>query len=589
MEAFGEPPTSDALNAFATSALDRVDAAPFGRRAFIAGTAGAIAGATVLSAGGSSVAAAAALETGASYFVPVAPERFCDTREGWGYTPIDGNTVRVPISGVRSVPLGAVAVVLTLTGVNLSGGGNWLSAYPSGTAWPGTSSSNSEYYYQAVANLVTVKLGYGGAIDVRSMAGSEVVVDVSGYYVPAAGAVQAGRLETTEPFRVMDTRNTGKVGAGQTVPVNLNGLLPPDAVAVVANVTAVETDGGGFVTAYPIGKSLPVASNLNYGPGEVRAGAVMAKIEWGFGMFGFNLYTLAGSHLVVDILGYITGPSAGASTDGLFVPIDPQRLLDTRQRGRRVWPGGTTSFALPAPLAQRARAVAMNLTVTASIGPGYFTPYAAQTPRRVVSALNVVRGGQTIANHTFSKVSTAGVACFSQSGAHIIADVTGWFTGGPEPATVGPPIDPPPPGAAIPWIVQIPRLGVSEWVLDGDATQVVDSGATWHWTGTGLVGQGADTVMFGHRTEHGGPYRYLHALGGGDILYVYTSDARRYTYQVVASYVTSKYSNDILNATRQVEGETVSVVACSKPDRTPTSLEHRLIVTFALVTWDDLG
>lgn len=275
---------------------------------------------------------------------------------------------------------------------------------------------------------------------------------------------------------------------------------------------------------------------------------------------------MTGSHLVVDILGYITGPSAGSSSSGLFVPIDPQRLLDTRSRGRRVWPGGTVAFGLPADIAGRARAVAVNLTVSSSIGPGYFTPYAAQTPRRFVSALNVVRSGQTIANHTFSKVSTAGVACFSQSRAHIIADVAGWYTGGPAPATVPP-----------------------SFVFDGDANQVVDSGHTWHWNGTGLVGQGANTVLFGHRTEAGGPYRNQHDLRAGDELIVVTSDQRRYRYQLVAEYITSKYSSDILGATRRIGGETVSLVACSKTNRLPTSLEYRLISTFSLVGWDDLG
>ncbi len=563
------------------------DAVGFGRRAFIAGSAAAVAGATLFAGSGHPVEAAG-LEPGSSCFVPVDPQRFCDTRRGFGFQRLNGTTIRVPIGGVRSVPKGAVAVALTLTGVNLSGG-NWLSAYPAGTAWPGTSSSNSEYYSQAVANLVTVKLGVGGAVDVRSLAASHVVVDVSGYYVPASGPVAAGRLETFDPFRIMDTRTTGKPRAGQTVPVNLNGRVPADALAVVANVTAVDTEGGGFVTAYPLGQRLPLASNLNYGPGEVRASAVMVKLGAASGKIGFNLYTMTRSHLVVDILGYITGPSSTSSTDGMFIPIDPQRLLDTRKRGRRVWPGGTATFGLPRGMAQRARAVAMNLTVTSSIGPGYFTPYAAQTPRRVVSALNVVRPGQTIANHTFSKVSSAGVACFSQSGAHIIADVTGWYTGGAVPATVRPPVDPAPPGGPIPWIVQIPRLGVTQWVFDGDANRIVDAGHTWHWSGTGLVGQGGNCVLFGHRTEHGGPYRNQHYLRAGDELTVLTSDQRRYRYRMVAEAVTSKYSNDILGATRRIRGETISLVACSRTDRLPTSLSYRLVTTFSLVGWDDLG
>jgi hypothetical protein len=557
------------------------------RRTFIAGGAAVVASLALVNTSARS-ASAAGVEPGSSFFVPVSPDRFCDTRTGFGFIGLGDNTIRVPIGGVRGVPAGAVAVVLTLTGVNLAGG-NWLSVYPSGSAWPGTASSNSEYYEQAVANLVIVKLGAGGAIDIRSLAPSHVVVDVAGYYLPAAGPVTAGRLETVEPFRILDTRITGKPGWGQTVLVNLNGRAPADALAVIANVTAVETDGGRFVTAYPLGQSLPLASSLNYGPGEIRASAVVAKLGAVPGMIGFNLYTMAGAHLVVDILGYITGPSSPASTSGLFVPIAPQRMLDTRARARRVWPGGTVDFQLPAGMAQQAKAVAMNLAATSTLGPGFFTSYAAQTPRQLVSSLNVVRPGQTIANHTFSKVSTAGVACFSQSGAHIVADVTGWFTGGPEPATVARPVDPPPPGGPLPWLLQVPRMGLGQWVFDGDAGRIVDAGHTWHWTGTGLVGQGSNIVLFGHRTNAGGPYRNQHYLRAGDDLYIYTSDQRRYTYRMVAEYITSKYPDDILATTRRVGGETVSLVACSRTNRLPTSLSYRIVSTFALVGWDDLG
>ena len=36
--------------------------------------------------------------------------------------------------------------------------------------------------------------------------------------------------------------------------------------------------------------------------------------------------------MVVDLLGWFTGPSAAQSATGLFVPIGPRRLLDTREQ-----------------------------------------------------------------------------------------------------------------------------------------------------------------------------------------------------------------------------------------------------------------
>lgn len=560
----------------------RPSAGSLGRRAFIVGSAGAVAGATVLSR------PVHAVEPGAGYLVPMAPVRVCDTRERFGFRRLSASTIRVPLAGVEGVPKTAVAVVMTVTGVNLTGG-NWLSVYPAGTAWPGTSSSNSEYPGQAIANLATVKLGAGGAVDIRSHGPTHVVVDVVGYYLAASGPVSAGRFEAIDPFRVVDTRPR-RPGPGAIVAVNLDGLLPShlDVQAVVANVTAVDTAGGGFFTVYPFGRKRPKASSLNYAGGEVRAGATVAKLGASGTKVGFNVYTMSAANVVVDIAGFITGPKAPSSDEGLFVPIAPKRLLDTRLRRLREWPGGTVTFALPSTMARKARTVAMNLAVTSTIGPGYFTTYAARTPRRVVSSLNAIRAGQTVANHTFTNVSTAGVSCFSQSGAHIIADVTGWYTGGPQAATIGPVVDPPPPGGPIPWIVQVPRFGLDHWVFDGDADRVVDSGNTWHWTGTGLTGQGGNIVLFGHRTEAGGPYRNQHYLRSGDLLHIFTADGRRYDYQMVAWYVTSKYSNDILATSRRIGGETVSLVSCSKTNGLPTSLEHRLVSTFKLVGWDDL-
>jgi sortase (surface protein transpeptidase) len=361
-------------------------------------------------------------------------------------------------------------------------------------------------------------------------------------------------------------------------------------VAVIVNITAVDTSGGGFISAYPLGKPWPGTSSLNHDRWETRGSAAMVKLGQASGTNGFNLYTLNSTHIVVDVAGYITGESGdNPSGDGLFVPITPVRLGDTRYLSRRIWPGGTATFKLPSPMNTRASAVAMNLAVTSTIGGGYFTAYAAQTARQVVSSLNVVRARQTVANHAFSKVSAAGISCFSQSGAHIIADVTGWFTGKQEPITTAPPFNPPPPGGPIPWIVSIPRLGLHQWVFDGDANWIVDSGNTWHWTGTGLVGSGAHVVLFGHRTEHGGPYRYQHNLRAGDMLHVNTSDGRRYNYRLVAEYLSSSAPRDFLAKTRLVGGETVSIVACTKLNRLPTDTRYRLISTVALVGWDDLG
>ncbi len=561
----------------------------FGRRAFLAGTAGALVGATLLSE------SVHAVEPGASFFEVVEQRRLCDTRSrpgapyGYGYSLVGDTRIRVGITDQPGVPTDAVAAVLSVTAVSKGAGANFVTVFPAGTPLPDVSSLNMSPFDGAVANLVTIKLG-AGAVDLYAYVPCDLIVDVIGVYRPTTAPVAAGRLVAfPSAVRALDTRSGAQPGVGSISRVNLNGLVPADATAVVGTLTAVTAGVPGFVTAFPRGNSVPDTSNLNVGAGETRAVGVITRLGSADGAVGVDLYNFCGAHLLFDVVGYMTGPGAVSSSTGLFVPITPVRMMDTRREKMRSWHGGTKQFSLPAPINTRAQAIAMNLTVSATVDAGFFTVYAAQTPRREVSNLNVTGSGQTVANHAITRISTAGVACYSYGAAHIICDVMGWYTGRPETITFGPPINPPPPGGPIPWFVQIPRMGLFHTVLDGDANRTVNSGNTWHWTGTGLVGQGGNCVLFGHRTEAGGPYRNQHFLRGGDELYIYTSDQRRYTYRMVAEYITSKFTSDILAATRRVGGETVSVVSCSRTNRLPTSLEYRLITTFALERWEDLG
>ncbi len=538
---------------------------------------------------------AAAVEPGASFFESLSPTRLCDTRSrpgqpfGYGYERIGDTMIRVRVAGNGSVPADGVAAVLTVTGVSF-GTDNWMSVFPAGEPFPGTSNVNFSPYDSAVANLVTVKLGAGGAVDILSSQGCEVIVDVAGVYRPTTVAVAAGRFQALAGVvRPLDTRPGAKPGPGAIVDVDLNGIVPANAIAVVANVTAVDASSAGFVTAFPLGSALPTTSSINLGFGETRAVGVITKLATRNGVIGFSLFTERGAHLLADIAGYITGPGSAVSGDGLFVPITPTRLLDTRLDRQRLWNGWTRSFNVPAPISSRAQAIVMNLTATRTGGAGYFTLHAAGTARSGVSNLNVNGPDQTIANHAIVRLSTQGVACFADNSAHVICDVTGWYTGSPAAASAGAPVNPPPPPAALPYSVEVPRMGLGNLALDGDANSVVDRGQSWHWTGTGLAGQGTGVVLFGHRTSAGGAYYYQHLLQGGDQLYLRTADGRLYTYEKVAEYLTGKYANVILDAALATPGETVSLVSCTKTNRLPTSVQYRLVSTFALVGWVDLG
>jgi hypothetical protein len=590
-------------------------AAPIGRRTFIAGATGAVAGVALLPK-----SSQAADDSDFSAFSVVTPTRLVDTRPqmgNFGYTRVDDKVIRIQVTGRQIngtsdlVPVEASAAVFTLVGINRSEAGNYLSAYPTGTPWPGTASLNMSGSGDVSPNLVTVKLGDGGAVDVLSNRSSEIVLDLVGVYVPTAGEpVREGRYKLLPtPRRALDTRNSNKPGRGDVVRVDLSplrdqGIIDADAQAVSANITATQANRG-FIAAYPFGTENPGTSTLNVAQDATRGIGTMVKLGVENGRLGFNLFLEAGAHVIVDVAGFMTGASAARSTTGQFVPIEPARLLDTRRGDggkKRLWPKWTRAFTLPPEYAMEASAVAMNLAVTRTMGRGYFTLLGAQMRRAEVSNLNVTGPNQTLSNHAITAISTKGVECYSSSGGDVICDIVGWYKappGGPsEPDLDEPPNDPDPPAAPPPYFIDIPRLDTSRSVLAGTSETIVDLGQFWHWTGTGLVGQGHAIATFAHRTEAGGPLRQIHTMVAGDQVAMFTEDQRKYTYEYFDRVLTSKQPDEILASTFFLDEETLAVVACTVgfdsskaafPDQwAPTSLEWRIVVRLRYVEWEDI-
>ena len=75
--------------------------------------------------------------------------------------------------------------MLNVTGVNTTAP-SYVTVYPAGTELPTASNVNFDRAGQVMANMVTVKLGDDGAVDVYMQRAMDVAVDVSGAYVPVA-------------------------------------------------------------------------------------------------------------------------------------------------------------------------------------------------------------------------------------------------------------------------------------------------------------------------------------------------------------------------------------------------------------------
>jgi hypothetical protein len=121
---------------------------------------------------------------GGSRFVGVTPARLLDTRLSSSLGP--AATLVLPVAGHGGVPsMGAgvppTAVVLNVTVTNPSTA-SYLTIWPDGAVRPTTSDLNFVRGL-TVPNLVVVKLGTGGSIDIFNGYGTtDVVVDVVGWY-----------------------------------------------------------------------------------------------------------------------------------------------------------------------------------------------------------------------------------------------------------------------------------------------------------------------------------------------------------------------------------------------------------------------
>jgi hypothetical protein len=205
-----------------------------------------------------------------------------------------------------------------------------------------------------------------------------------------ATSATSGRLVPLAPSRAIDTRQGGSLGANSAITVDLTPYgVPTSASAAVLNVTATETDGAGYFTVWPADTAIPLASNLNVpGPGYTVANQVIARVTNG----RVSVYSEVGGDVLVDVTGYMTGASAPTATDGLFVPLTPDRLLDTRASQ----PILSETF-INLPIAGRngvpasgVQSVALNVTATRTRGYGYVTAWPSNTVMPGTSSLNFV-------------------------------------------------------------------------------------------------------------------------------------------------------------------------------------------------------
>lgn len=232
----------------------------------------------------------------------------------------------------------------------------------------------------------------------------------------------ASKFVPMNPLRMLDTRTSGgPLGTGGVRTVDLSGVTPVNASAVVLNVTGTEPTGSTFVSVYPASEPRSTVSTLNLVKGQTRANQVTVALGPDRKVSLFNNW--GNTHLVVDVSGYYV-PDTGS----LYNAVAPGRVLDTRSSGRPVGPGGTVDLSFPW-LDGSATAVTLNVTAVNATSPTYVSVYPSGSPKPNASNLNVVPG-EIVPNQVTVQLGTnKTIKLLNGNGnVHLVVDMVGYYS-----------------------------------------------------------------------------------------------------------------------------------------------------------------
>jgi hypothetical protein len=225
--------------------------------------------------------------------------------------------------------------------------------------------------------------------------------------------------------------------AGEVIPLQLAGVggVPGGgASSVVLTLTATRSAGPGFVQVVPTdgGTALGTTSNVNLtGAGQTVANLVVVPLGTGGTV---DVYNSSGTDVIADVLGYYTDGTAATSSAGLFVPVNPFRLTDTRATAPVAANSQTalSTLGIGGVPGTGVGALALNVTATGTTGPGYLQilPTDQGTPG-ASSSVNFTGAGQTAASAAIGNLGTQGrFTVYASTRTNVIVDVSGYFTAG---------------------------------------------------------------------------------------------------------------------------------------------------------------
>lgn len=465
-----------------------------------------------------------------------------------------GRIQYLTVAGRHGAPAVVSAARLVVT-FSPNVGGVELRVHASGSPPPVVPTLVAGVVGEPLVRSITVPVGANGQVEFRPTGSGVMTVDLIGVYVPTA-STSSGRLMAVDPMLLTEVADTRRVD------VELPTSVPSDASAVVLSVTAWNASAlGSWSTAEGSAAVMAV-------PGRVTSNEIVIRPSSG----RVVLVGSTPSRLAVEIVGWYTGSSAAAGTDGLFVVASPTRLLDTASAPNPLGVGVSlharwTLETSVAPFGS-ARALVARMGVSSAHGAGSSTLYAAGRNRPTYGQQHAERAGASGVAQVTVPVSVRGVAAHSSGGTDLVVDVIGYFTGGAATAPSPRPVNVMPAAERFPGLLFVPRVRLTTWVLDDTALVDIDPA---HLPESRSPNQPGNTALFGHRTSKGREFRNIDRIRLGDPIHL-AVQGKIYTYAATSVEVLSP-DDPRLYASSSNE-QTLTLVACHPPG----SVKWRIVV-----------
>jgi glucose/arabinose dehydrogenase len=354
-----------------------------------------------------------------------------------------------------------------ITGGAFVPNGHWPSFYDG--AYIFGDAGSGDFWVRSAAGTVDYGQAFHNAEGMSDMA---FVLESSGlslYYVVSTTTSNSVRKITsaTQPVpapsdplhfvsmtahRVLDTRTPADGAAplvGNSARLVSTGVDGTVTKAVLANVTYVTPEVDGFLTAWAGDATRPATSNINALHGEIVANAAVIPVD---ALGRIQILSNTPAHVVIDVLGRFE-LAPGPVADGRFVPLTPDRAIDTREPSA---PGsnpyeetGGSPFNVVSTVMSGQNGVpatgvgAVVLTVTALAGSmgngGWVTAVPGGAALPIASNVNTNGLGDIRPNLVVVPLGPDGsidLHLFQTD--DVVVDVTGYFTdASATPSTVG--------------------------------------------------------------------------------------------------------------------------------------------------------